>query len=68
VGRFDKYAVNNCKHCKHPERNPEGNCNYSGAKVYMTEDGRRRMVKGICKNSGRRSTTFMKHDPRFLQG
>jgi hypothetical protein len=65
LGHFKQYAVKGCRHCKHPQTNPHGNCNYSEAKVYISKDGKRKMVKGKCK-TGHRSTTFMAHDVQFL--
>ena len=67
IGSFPKYAVGGCKQCSHPEQNPHGHCSYADAKVYMSNDGRKKMVKGTCNKTGRRSTVFMSHDPTFLK-
>jgi hypothetical protein len=62
IGHFDHYPVRGCKECIHEEENPEGRCNYSDSKVYVSNDGKRMMVIGKCKNNqGRRkNTAFMK--------
>ena len=60
IGHFEHYPVRNCRICKHSEHNPQGNCNYSDARVYISGNGKKMMVSGKCAkdtNERPRSTT-----------